>query len=96
MSTSFFWGEGGCACSMDTCEGCSTYEAHKPNPLTNADRIRAMTDEELAEMFLAHDEQYYRHCPSDVIAEYCQVKPGVESCDCKDCWLDWLRQEAEE
>lgn len=57
---------------------------------TNADCIRAMTDEELAEMFLTHDEQLYRHCPRDTFAEYCQAKP------CKACWLDWLRQEAEE
>ena len=61
---------------------------------TNADRIRAMTDEELAEMFLTHDEQLYRHCPSDTFAEYCQVKPCVECCDCKSCWLGWLKQEA--
>lgn len=63
---------------------------------TNADRIRSMSDEELAEMFLTHDEQLYRHCPSDTFAEYCQVKPCVECCDCKACWLDWLRQDAEE
>ena len=63
---------------------------------TNADRIRAMTDEELARMFLLHDDNVYRHCPSDTIAEYCQEKPEIECCDCNDCWLDWLKQEEEE
>lgn len=50
---------------------------------TNADRIRQMTDEELAE-FLYND---------------CAPIPATE-CDkhgeCKDCWLDWLKQEVTE
>lgn len=72
--------------------GCSRYKERKP--MTNADRIRAMTDEELAEMFLDHDEQMYRHCPSDALAECCQVELDIEWADCKDCWLGWLKQEA--
>lgn len=52
MSTTFLHGESGCACSRNTCKGCITYETYKTvkKPTTNADRIRAMTDEELAEL----------------------------------------------
>lgn len=31
------------------CRGCFEGSHYKPKPITNADRIRAMTDEELAE-----------------------------------------------
>lgn len=54
-------------------------------PQTNADLVRAMTDEELAEFCIWM-------CP-----------PGYDetgSCEvdrerCYDCWLDWLRKEAQ-
>lgn len=56
-------------------------------PMTNADRIRAMTDEELAEWF--NRIQY------DVSDYYC----GGHSCEPtlptgKESWLGWLKQEA--
>ena len=61
--------------------GCSRYEKeHKP---TNADRIRSMTDEELAEEMGANID---RCPPSSTICP----KGG-----CKDCWLGWLKQEVE-
>ena len=49
---------------------------------TNADRIRAMTDEELARWM----EQYER------------CVEHKRKCDskCYQCWLDWLKQEVEE
>jgi hypothetical protein len=50
-------------------------------PLTNADRIRAMSDEELAEIIM---------CPFDNDPRLCNRK------SCTDCCLDWLRQPAEE
>lgn len=51
-------------------------------PLTNADRIRAMTDEELAK----------------ILAEYRCVKKALHcmEVDCTQCWLDWLKQEITE
>ena len=58
---------------------------------TNADRIRAMSDEELA------DYAY------KVLGNYCcppEREHATRSCiidmkeDCDNCWLDWLRQEA--
>lgn len=57
--------------------------AEKPH--TNADRIRSMTDEELAE----------------VLFGCCIEHMGVEECShpeeaCKSCVLDWLRAESEE
>lgn len=59
----------------------------KPPKQTNADRIRAMTDEELAEWFIKI--QY------DVSDYYC----GGHSCEPtlptgKESWLGWLKQEA--
>ena len=59
----------------------------KPNKRTNADRIRAMTDEELAEWFIRI--QY------DVSDYYC----GGHSCEPtlptgEESWLGWLKQEA--
>ena len=47
---------------------------------THADRIRAMSDEDLA-MLLQPG------CPSRVCIDY---PPH----DCYSCWLDWLKQEA--
>jgi hypothetical protein len=54
-------------------------------PQTNADRIRSMTDEELAE----------------VLFGCCIEHMGVEECShpeeaCKSCVLDWLKEESEE
>ena len=59
----------------------------KDRRISNADRIRAMTDEELAEWF--HRIQY------DVSDYYC----GGHSCEPtlptgKESWLGWLKQEA--
>lgn len=63
------------------------YEA-KPKPMTNADRIRAMTDEELAE-FIAET------------IDCCNCKHPRNGCSendetCAACWLDWLKEEAKE
>lgn len=53
-------------------------------PQTNADRIRSMTDEELALAVM---------CPADITG-------GDTKCDqyhnCRKCTLDWLQRESEE
>lgn len=49
-------------------------------PITNADRIRSMTDEELADILRCVPE--YTDCPK-----------GAD--DCRECILEWLRKEAE-
>ena len=51
-------------------------------PSTNADRIRAMSDEELAVVIM---------CPYDTEHPLCIQSPG-----CVDCCLRWLQQPAEE
>ena len=60
----------------------------KPNfiaSITNADRIRSMTDEELADwlsIYCCRNKTYDAHCTTFG--------------NCKDCWLDWLHEEAKE
>ncbi len=51
--------------------------------MTNGDRIRAMTDEEMA------DELSYPGCHKQSTPEICREHTG----NCKQCWLDWLKQE---
>lgn len=51
---------------------------------TNGDRIRALSDEELAKEFNRHfrcPPMQPRHCPD---------------MPCYGCWLDWLKQPVEE
>ncbi len=55
--------------------------------MTRADRIRAMTDEELVELFANGDCGYCR------IHDFCFDKGCAINCE--DVWLDWLRQEGE-
>lgn len=54
-------------------------------PQTNADKVRAMTDEELAE-FIEHSP----YPPNATCSE-----EGCKFDTCVDCWLDWLKQESE-
>jgi len=61
--------------------------------MTNADRIRAITDEELAEFMVRTGTEY--SCPPPHYFgknEYCQKHLP----NCKGCWLDWLKQESGE
>lgn len=53
-----------------------------PAHLTNGDKIRAMTDEELAKAFAAQ-------CSGRV----CPGIPFGGANECEKCWLDWLRRE---
>ena len=73
-------------CTKPLAETCPLINLNaKPKPMTNADRIRAMSDEEMAEfiisipMCVGEDEDL--NCEIDV---------------CKECFLKWLRQPAEE
>lgn len=71
-----------------TATDCEDYMSHLP---TNADRIRAMTDEELAE-FLFQDGD----CPPErMYPDSCPDCGRVTLKVCHNCWLDWLKQEAE-
>lgn len=53
-------------------------------PMTNADRIRAMSVEEMAAEMTAKGG-----CPHD-----CETPDDMDT-DCLQCWLGWLRQEAD-
>ena len=73
-------------CTKPLAETCPLINLNaKPKPMTNADRIRSMTDEELAELI-------------DRETDSCAPTGDCEkmSRDCKACWLEWLQQPAEE
>lgn len=56
--------------------------------MTNRDKLRQMTDEELAEILMFDDcfGQNYE-CPGFKQKQYCK---------CKECFLMWLKQEVQE
>lgn len=71
------------SCSA-TCVECGlTRKNYKP--MTNADRIRSMTDEELA--------NFVSLCCGWTCAE-CPVGKECNGDECFSTWLDWLKQEA--
>lgn len=88
---SFEHPSGSCICGRDKCSyECPTYSRWNPKPQTHGDRIRAKSDEELAEWI-----ETIANCA------LCQFKGksckggGVESrASCNRHWLDWLREEA--
>ena len=62
-------------------------------PKTNADRIRSMTNEELAELIYNFDSLWEKFCVTDaeVIREnLCPIE------DCRICIKNWLEEEAKE
>lgn len=61
--------------------GMDTREYWQPKPKTNADRIRAMSDEELAE--------YFAEIGND-------ASNGISYSENPEEWLEWLQQPAEE
>lgn len=56
-------------------------------PETNADRVRSMTDEELAELLEGCV------CPKSPCPDIDRDTP-TDKMRCTKCWLEWLRQEA--
>ena len=65
---------------------------YEPKPMTNGDRIRSMSDEEMAEYF----PSYATSCPD--LKENEMVCKGANFMAndkmCRQCWLGWLKQEA--
>ena len=57
---------------------------------TNADRIRQMSDEELAECFMS--ERTVPHCPPIDLSKYAPC----DDISCVECWVEWLKKEVEE
>ena len=66
-------------------------EVLEPKSPTNSDRLRAMSDEELAEWLATVPMSYEDVCPNPIPKE-CN---GGDRETCIQCWLDWLRQEAQ-
>lgn len=63
-------------------EPCHEGPCHDYTAMTNVDRIRAMTDRELAVLL-------QNSCCRPDLTD-CPEKID----DCEECWLDWLKQEA--
>lgn len=63
-----------------------------PKPITNADRIRAMTDEEMA-FELACSGCPKEHFIKDNEFVDCPAAHEPSKADCVKCWLDYLNQE---
>lgn len=62
------------------------YSADSEKPQTNADRIRSMTDEELAVNMMCPNENGLAEIDCD----------KNDNCNCYECLLKWLRAESEE
>ena len=72
------------------CEGC----IHDPDamdkyePMTNADRIRAMSDEELAELLIQYD--------SELGCYYSNIGRHYDYESAKEVEIEWLKQPVQE
>lgn len=76
-------------CFRDVLEAKWKHESQqKVKPKTNADRIRAMTDEELAEK--VSRITFCSACP----VPGCDDFLGMDQC--RDAWLSWLRSQVED
>ena len=84
-------------CKHRVMDGCKKYdrpcifsqdcfEPEEEKHMTNADRIRAMSDEELAKFL--HEPFCDKRTHEECTISYCGV--------CDQCVLDWLQQPAEE
>lgn len=74
----------------DICGGCESLDGvpvkYSEKKKTNADRIRAMSDEELADLLSCS------MCSLCVLHYYCKENRNNRNCD--DVILEWLKQEA--
>lgn len=57
-------------------------------PMTNGDRIRAMSDEDLADFLRGFNGMCETHCPFG--------ECGIHSLSCRDLAIKWLKQEEED
>ena len=79
---------------MSDCRKCTDFEwcneheecgLFKPKKMTNADRIRTMTDEELAEFMCHNVSNGTINCAFCAAEEFCHMGHNG--------WLGWLKQE---
>lgn len=69
----------------------------KSKQMTNADRIRAMGDEELAQVLILFNDlecciPFCKNLPQ--CEELLGTEEGIPEENCRKCLLDWLRQPA--
>ena len=87
----------------DECKECEIYYGYKDEheqKMTNADRIRSMSDEEFAEFWLKSCDNPIMEFNED-ICDLCDIyeNESGEKCDddyCKKAILKWLQSEVEE
>ena len=76
-----------CMCTRERCsDECRTYRQFRPKPVTNADSIRSMTDEELA--------CFINEIEAEAIKRAGRYLTKTEIERGKAQRLDWLKQEA--
>ena len=76
--------------------GYGCYEG-EPRIITNGDRIRQMSDEELAEyLWQVGDTVSCPGAPGHWKDWKCPVEETTGPCDSYGCWLDWIKQEAQD
>ena len=87
-----------CKHDKGKCVGSSRRGGHKncfePREMTNADRIRAMSDEELAELLISADFcGECEYCDKVGLCRYYEANPdGILDDGCKQAAISWLRQ----
>ena len=62
-------------------------DCFEPIPITNADRIRAMSDEELAKEY-----EHRIYCGGCPVRKECDEKIDKGDVGCADVLLEWLKQ----
>lgn len=78
------------------CKGCERVKVD--NKLTNADHIRAMSDEELAHIMVGLsdlDERIGFCVELPECKDLLDTEQGIPASKCENCMLNWLRQSAE-
>ena len=73
-------------CGKDSVDATAFAYAEKKKPMTNADRIRGMTDEELAE-WIKLMVCKYRSCGNCPMSDWCEPDKGI---------AEWLKAPVEE
>jgi hypothetical protein len=95
-----------CAHYVGACESDCTYQRnengldydkeptmYQQKPISNADKLRSMSDEELAEFMRKGCDD--RECPDISFPADTPFAKDASNEQRRKCWLDWLRQEAQ-
>lgn len=77
-----------CTCTREKCsDECKTYRRFRPKPITNADTVRAMSDEELA--------VWINHMQADAYGRGIMEMDIVNYPNTYSKWIDWLRKDVQ-